>query len=161
MRARARNLHEQAINQTTRIQRIGRETQRISSARSRAAAAASQGSAGAILDLKGEFLHLLMSFHFVVCFDSQRHGIVHYSEASSFAPKSPRSLVVLLCLVLSDIYVVGTDMMRQIYRHMKQQPDLVRRKLVTCCAAGAGKYASVSACVLFSCAANPQTRFSV
>eukprot|EP00108_Taenia_solium_P010483 TsM_000768900 transcript=TsM_000768900 gene=TsM_000768900 len=54
VRARARNLHEQAINQTTRIQRIGRETQRISSARSRAAAAAFQGSADAILDLKGD-----------------------------------------------------------------------------------------------------------
>ncbi|VDM32776.1 unnamed protein product [Hydatigera taeniaeformis] len=53
VRARARNLHEQAINQTTRIQRIGRETQRISAARSRAAAAASQGPTGAILDPKG------------------------------------------------------------------------------------------------------------
>ncbi len=53
IRVRARNLHEQAISQTTRIQRIGRETQRISTTLARAAAAQGPGGAfdGNSLDL--------------------------------------------------------------------------------------------------------------
>lgn len=52
VRARARNLHEQAINQTTRVQRIGRETQRISVALARSAAA-SQGPGDYVVDFRG------------------------------------------------------------------------------------------------------------
>ncbi|VDD80479.1 unnamed protein product [Mesocestoides corti] len=53
VRVRARSLHEQAINQTTRIQRIGRETQRVS-ALARSAAAQGHGAGGPILDYDGE-----------------------------------------------------------------------------------------------------------
>ncbi|VUZ52079.1 unnamed protein product [Hymenolepis diminuta] len=53
LRARARNLHEQAINQTTRVQRIGRETQRISTSLARSAAASSQGIGGVMVDFRG------------------------------------------------------------------------------------------------------------
>ncbi|VDO03276.1 unnamed protein product [Rodentolepis nana] len=55
LRARARNLHEQAINQTTRVQRIGRETQRISTAIARSAAASSQATSEAMVGFKGGF----------------------------------------------------------------------------------------------------------
>uniref|UniRef100_A0A5K3EPD2 t-SNARE coiled-coil homology domain-containing protein n=1 Tax=Mesocestoides corti TaxID=53468 RepID=A0A5K3EPD2_MESCO len=53
VRVRARSLHEQAINQTTRIQRIGRETQRVS-ALARSAAAQGHGAGGPILDYDGD-----------------------------------------------------------------------------------------------------------
>ncbi|KAM7532998.1 hypothetical protein Aperf_G00000124724 [Anoplocephala perfoliata] len=52
LRARARNLHEQAINQTTRVQRIGRETQRISTLLARSAAA-SQRPDDVMVDFRG------------------------------------------------------------------------------------------------------------
>lgn len=63
---RARNLHEQAMTQTSRIQRIGHETQRISAARS--AAAAMPGQEGFLVDIDmGTFEDQSSAFFTVWC----------------------------------------------------------------------------------------------